>query len=69
MLDWILSKNLAEIHFSQCKNLDATVPEQLLAGNAHAIAYKMEEYKNPGLVVIFHCLNSFERNNNFAFSL
>ena len=55
---------ISEIHFlwtvdqlsEECKNLDA---DQLLAANVDTIAYQMEKYKNPGLVVILHFLNSF----------
>ena len=45
------------------------MPEQLLAANADAIVYQMKEYKNSGLVVILHCLNSFQHKNYVAFSL
>ena len=51
---------------NKCKNLDAIVPDQLLATNAYTVAYQMEE-KNSGLVVILHCLNSFQHNNYMAF--
>ena len=40
----------------ECKNLDSVVLDQLLAPNADAVAYQMEEYKNSGLAVILHCL-------------
>ena len=30
----------------ECKILDAVVPGRLLAANASAVAYQMEEYKN-----------------------
>ena len=58
---------ISEIHFlwtvdqlsEECKNLDAVVFDQLLAANVDTIAYQMEKYKNPGLVVILHFLNSF----------
>ena len=53
----------------ECKNLDAVVLDQLLETNTNAIAYHMEEYKNSGLVVILHCLNSFQHNNYVPFSL
>ena len=53
----------------ECKNLDAVVPNELLAANADAVAYQMEEYKNSDLVVILHCLNSFQHNNYVGFSL
>ena len=39
------------------------MPDQLLAAKANTIAYQMEEYKNSGLVVILHCLNSFQHKN------
>ena len=29
----------------------------------------IEEFKNSGLVMILHCLNSFQHNNNMIFSL
>ena len=51
------------------KNLDAVVPDQLLAANAYAVAYQMENYKTSGFVVILHCLDSFQHNNNVVFSL
>ena len=42
-----------------CKNLDTVGPNQLLTANADStFAYQMEEYKNSGLIVILHCLNS-----------
>ena len=34
-----------------------------------AVGYQVDEYKNSGLVVILHCLNSFQHNNYVAFSL
>ena len=37
----------------ESKNLDAAVPDQVLAANAEAVAYQMEKDKNSGLVVIF----------------
>ena len=53
-----------------CKNLDTVGPNQLLTANADStFAYQMEEYKNSGLIVILHCLNSFQHNNYVAFSL
>ena len=53
----------------ECKNLNAVVPDQLLAVNTNAIAYRMEEYKNLCLLVILHCLNSFQHSNYAGFSL
>ena len=53
----------------ECKNIDAVVPDELIAANADAIAYHIEEYKNSGLVVILHCLNSFEHSSCVAFLL
>ena len=47
----------------ECKNLDAVVPDHLLATNVDAVAYQTGEYKNSGLLVIFHCLNSLKHNN------
>ena len=41
----------------------------MLAANAEAVGYQMEEYKNSGLVVILLCLNSFQHRNYVAFSL
>ena len=52
----------------ECKVLDAVVPDQLLAANTDAVAYQMEEHKNSGLVVILHCLSSFQHNHYVAFS-
>ena len=43
--------------------------DQLLAANAVAGSYQMEEYKNSGLAVILHCLNNFQHDNYVAFSL
>ena len=40
------------------KILDAVVPDELLAANANAGSYQIEKYKNKGLVVILHCLNT-----------
>ena len=45
------------------------MPDQLLSANADAIAYQMEEHKDSGLVLILHCLNSFQHKNYVAFSL
>ena len=53
----------------ECKNIDAVVPDELIAANTDAIAYHIEEYKNSGLVVILHCLNSFEHCSCVAFLL
>ena len=53
----------------ECKILDTVVADQLLAASANTVAYQMEEYKNPSLVVILHCLNSFQHKNYMAFSL
>ena len=44
------------------------MPDQLLGANAVAGSFQMEEYKNSGLVVILHCLNSFQHNNYAEFS-
>ena len=41
----------------------------LACSQSNAIAYQMEKYKNSGLVVILHCLNSFQHKNYVAFSL
>ena len=35
----------------------------LHAANTNAIAYQMEEYNNSSLVMILHCLNSFQHKN------
>ena len=51
------------------KILDAVVPDRLLAFNTSASSYQIEEYKNSSLVVILHCLNSFQHYNYVAFSL
>ena len=78
MLHWILSKKKCRNTFPlrtvdqlarSAKSLEAVVPNQLLAANADAVAYQMEEYKNSGLVVILHCLNSFQYNNYVKWSL
>ena len=53
----------------ECKNFDAVVLDQLLPANTNTIAYQMEKYKNSGLFVILHCLNSFQYNNYMTFSL
>ena len=45
------------------------MPDQLLSANADAIGYQMEEHKDSGLVLILHCLNSFQHKNYVAFSL
>ena len=42
----------------KCKNLDAVMPDQLLAANTDAVAYQMEEYKNPDLFVIGTAFNT-----------
>ena len=76
MLDRILSQNCrntlplhAVDQLSEgCKNLDVVVPNQLLAVNVDAVAYQMEEYNNPGFVVILHCLNSFQHSNYCIFT-
>ena len=39
------------------KNLYYVVPDELLAANANAGSYHIEEYKNSSLVVILLCLN------------
>ena len=41
------------------------MPDQLPV----AVAYRMEEFKNSGLVVILHCYSSFQHNNYVPFSL
>ena len=77
MLDRILSQNYRNtlpLHTADqlsegCKNLDVVVPNQLLAANVDAVAYQMEEYKNPGFVVILHCLNSFQHINYCIFTI
>ena len=51
------------------KILDAVVPDELLAVTKSAGSYQIEEYKNPSLVVILHCLNSFQHNSDAAVSL
>ena len=43
--------------------------DQLLETNTIAIAYHMEEYRNSGLVVILHCLNSFQHKNYVIYVL
>ena len=53
----------------ECKNLDTVVLDQLLETNTIAIAYHMEEYRNSGLVVILHCLNSFQHKNYVIYVL
>ena len=63
MLDWILLQGCRyKLHLhtasKECKNSDAVVTNQLLAADNDAVAYQMEQYKNLGLVIIFHCLNS-----------
>ena len=45
------------------KNLDAVVPDHLLATNVDTVAYQTGEYKNSGLLVIFDRLNSLQHNN------
>ena len=45
------------------------MPDQLLAANADAVAYQLEECKNSGFFVILHSLNSFQHSNLVAFSL
>ena len=72
MLDWVLSPNCRRtipLHTVESKNLDAVVPNKLLAANAEAVGYQSEEYKNSGLVVILHNLNSSQHNNYVEFSL
>ena len=80
MFDWILSQNCRNAlplqradHLARnWKNLDTVVPNQLLAANiarCTIVIRWMEEYKNSGLVVILHCLNSFQQNNYVAFLL
>ena len=73
ILDWILPqdcRNTLPLHRTdqlreECKNLDAIVPDQLLA----ALAHQVEEFKNSNLVVILHCFSSYQHNNYVAFSL
>ena len=77
MVDWILSQNCrntlplhtADQLSEEYKNLDAVIPDQLLAANTDAVAYQMEEHEYSGLVVILHCLNSFQSNSCVAFPL
>ena len=77
ILGWILSKKLQKYTSStyswstseDYKNVDSDVPYQFVAANADSITYPMEEYKNPSLAVILHCLNSFQYTNYVAFSL
>ena len=77
ILGWILSKKLQKYTSStyswltseDYKNIDADAPYQFVVANADSITYQMEEYKNPGLAVILHCLNSFQYTNYVAFSL
>ena len=45
------------------------MPDQLLSANVDVIAYQMEEHKDSGLVVILHCLSSFQHKNYVGFSL
>ena len=45
------------------------MPDELLAANADAGFYQIEENQNSSLVVILHCLNSFQHNNYVVFSL
>ena len=49
--------------------LDAVVPDHLFSVKANAGSYQIEEYKNSSLVVILHCLNSFQHYNYVAFLL
>ena len=53
------------------KNLDAIVPDQLLAAIADtdAVAYQIEKYKKFRFGCDLHCLNSFQHNNYVALSL
>ena len=41
----------------------------MLAVNANAGSHQIEQYNNLSLVVILHCLNSFQHYNYVAFSL
>ena len=72
MLDWVLSPNCRStlpLRSVECKNLDAVVPNKLIAANAETVGHQMEEYKNSGLVVILHNFNSSQHNNYVEFSL
>ena len=51
------------------KILDTVVPDELLGVNTIAGSYQIEEYKSSSLVVILHCLNSFQHCDCVAFSL
>ena len=53
----------------ECKILGAVVPDELLVANADGGFYQIEENQNSSLVVILHCLNSFQNNNYVVFSL
>ena len=54
---------------NEYKILDAVVPNKLLAVIANTSFYQTEEFKNSGLVVILHCLNSFQHNNYGTFTI
>ena len=74
MFDWILSQNCRNtlpLHTVDqvAKNVDTAIPDQFLAARANTSAYQMEEYKNSSLVVILHCLNSFQHNKYVTFLL
>ena len=77
MLHWIFSQNCRNslpLHDSwstseEYKILEAVVPNELLVVNPNAGPYQIEKYKNSSLVVILHCLNSFQHYNYVAFSL
>ena len=56
---------IEELGVQKLKN--AAVPNQLLAANAKAIIYQMEEYKKSSLVVILYCLSSFQHKNYVTF--
>ena len=66
MLDWSFSQNCRNkfnsfayswLTSEEYKNLDAVVPDELLATNANIGSYQVEEYKNSSLVIILHYLN------------
>ena len=54
---------------NEYKILDAVVPNKLLAVIANTSFYQIEEFKNSSLVVILHCLNSFQHNNYGTFTI
>ena len=44
-------------------------PTNCLQPTPKSFACQMKDYKNSGLVVILHCLNSFQHNNYVVFSV